>query len=183
MKRDEYVKENMMKRPYWTAEEFIATRILRSIGASGQKAYDQLVHAIDQVLPECPRTCRWDVASFLLKRRIRLNLVVQDPRVIGLPYHVLEEGGTRKPNIAKYLRNSPFTSQSSSGNFQDFYLFRMADDSIDTARVTWNLDVVGHITPSFVVHEGNAGSRIVIQDLETFLKEIEFQDITNELMV
>lgn len=183
--REELIAENKILRPHWTAEEFIATRILREINASGAKAYEHLVAVVLQLFPECETKTRWDVAKFLLARRIALNLVVSDPIVMGLGPSALE-GARRNTSISmdSYIRESPYGNSSRDGLGPCFYIFRCADNSCMVGYVVWNRNLIGDITPRFTVHQGpDSASRIILQNLDTFLVETAFQGIGSELVL
>ena len=171
-----------LSRPNWMAEEFIATRILRCINASGAKAYEHLKIALTQCMPECPTDSRWAVATFMLKRRIKLNLCVAEPHILGLSS--LDIKNYRSPaDLAKHIRESPFTEMTASTIGPDFYLLRPPSDECLVGYIIWNRDSLGDIKPRFLVEKGPVMSRIIVQDLDTFLDMVEFKDITNELML
>ena len=179
MTREELIAKNKLERPYWTAEDFIATRILRAINASGGKAYTHLKGVLEQLFPGCNTATRWNTASWLLKRRIQLNLVVDNPLVIGMP--ASHKG---KSPLDDHIRSSGYDNTPIGSRGPNFYIFRNIDTSCTVGYMVWDLSLIGYITPRLVVHPGNlASSRIVTQDLDTFLKEIEFSYIADELVL
>lgn len=182
-KQKEFLAKTAMERPYYTAEEFVATRVLRAINASGEKAYQYLLCALVESMADCEHKSRWEVAAYLLKRRIRVNLAVDRPRLVALPIAAL--GTRRVPDISKFIRDSPHDQERASSNYgPNFYVFRTAEMSCMVGYVCWDLNILGHITAPVGLHPGpRDDSRIAIQSLDIFLKAVEFQDIARELMI
>lgn len=183
MTREELIAQNKLERPNWTAEEFIATRVLREINSSGEKAYTHLTGVLSQNFSECEHKTRWDTAVFLLKRRIKLNLVVSDPVIIGLPSSAIEAKGKAK-GIDGYIRESAYDNTPIGGRGPNFYIFRMPDASCIVAYTLWNIDLLSSISPSFRVYPGCiSSSRIIVQGLDTFLEEIQMAWVAKELLL
>lgn len=178
-KQEELLERNKLERPNWTAEEFIATRILRELDASGAKGYMHLKTAIMSVFPECPTSTRWDIASFLLKRRIALNLVVRNPKLVGLPYQALPG----KHSLAGFIKESPFQDQNIGGIGPNFFVARMPDDTCMIGYAVWELQRMADIEPRFTADKGSHQERIITQKLETFMGWVEFKSIAGELLL
>ena len=179
MSSEELIAQNKLDRPYWTAEEFIATRILRVINASGDKAYTHLKSVLAQLFPDCSTVTRWDTATWLLKRRIRLNLVVKDPLIIGMPS--VHKG---ESSLDNHIRNSGYDNVAIGGHGPNFYIFRMPDNSCVVGHTVWDRELLGYIKPKFTAYPGSSmTSRIVTQNLDTFLDEVQFDYIANELVL
>lgn len=185
-KQKEFLAKNAMERPYYTAEEFVATRILRAINASGEKAYQYLLCALAQSMADCEHKSRWEVAAYLLKRRITVNLAVDRPQLVAMPISALETyRGRKAPEIGKFIRDSPHDQQRVHSDYgPNFYVFRTAEMHCVLGYVCWNLSILGHIAAPVGLHPGpRDDSRIVVQSLDVFLKSVEFQDIARELMI
>lgn len=179
MTREDLVARNKLERPYWAAEEFIATRILRYINASGDKAYIHLKSAIGQLFPECETTTRWDTAAWLLRRRLQQYFKLDKARVIGMP-----EAHKGKSTLDSHIRNSGYDNIDIGGVGPNFYIFRLANTACLAGYMVWDRDLIGYIKPGFTVHPGNIyTSRVITQGLDTLLEDILFEHIAEELVI
>ena len=119
------VRNKMIDRPSFIAEEFVATRILQYVGMSGSKEFEKLKFVVPQ---EC-RGTRWGVASEVLCHRIDTKLYHGEKlaRVYAVSDHECKKQyGTGLPKMDEVVCDA-FYIRDAAAIGPRFHIVRMGD--------------------------------------------------------